>query len=90
MITIRPWRSAKWPGTSFHPSDPNTYGSPTSSASASAHSAPCAQPSANAATVIRPTPIAVPMPRPTTERRSCGSSRLAIVNSAMCAKRTTA
>ncbi len=23
MITIAPWRSAKWPGTSFQPSAPN-------------------------------------------------------------------
>ncbi len=26
MMMIRPWRSAKWPGTSFQPSDPNRYG----------------------------------------------------------------
>ena len=39
---ISPWRSAKWPGTSFQPSAPKRYGPPMSSSSASAHSAPCA------------------------------------------------
>ena len=35
-MMIRPWRSAKWAGTSFQPSEPNKYGPPMSSASASA------------------------------------------------------
>ena len=37
----------------------------------------------------RPTPIAVLAPRPVTERRRAGSSRLAITNSPMWARRTT-
>ena len=51
---IRPCRSAKWPGTSFQPSAPKTNGPPMSSTSASAHSAPCAAPSANAAADQQP------------------------------------
>jgi hypothetical protein len=88
MMTISPWRSAKWPGTSFHPSDPNTYGSPMSSASASAHNAPCAGPSRNAAAVMSATPIAVPANRPSVERRSAGSPRAATSSSAIWANRT--
>ncbi len=34
MITIAPWRSAKWPGTSFQPSWPNRNGPPASSSNA--------------------------------------------------------
>ncbi len=42
----------------------------------------------NAATNSSPTPIAVLTARPMTERRSSGSSRLASMNSTMCAVRT--
>ena len=59
MITIRPWRSAKWCGTSFQPSDPNRYGPSMSSASAAIQSASCASPSTWDAATSSPTPIAV-------------------------------
>ncbi len=46
MITISPWRSAKWPGTSFHPSTPKKKGPPMSKSRAVTQSAPCSAPSA--------------------------------------------
>ena len=36
MITIRPWRSAKWPGSSRQPAGSMSSGPPMSSVSASA------------------------------------------------------
>ena len=90
MITNSPCRSTKWPGSSRQPSLPNTYGSPTSSARAIAHSSPCAQPSANEAATRSEKPIAVPTARPIVERRNAGSSRPMITNRAMWAMRTNA
>ena len=45
MITISPCRSAKWWGTSFHPSEPNRYGPSMSRARAAIQSASWASPS---------------------------------------------
>jgi hypothetical protein len=59
MRTISPWRSAKWPGTIFHPSTPKNAGPLMSSRRATAQSAALAQPSTKAAAVSRPTPNAV-------------------------------
>ena len=53
---ISPWRSAKCAGESFHPCEPNTNGPPMSSSSASAHTAPCANPSRNDAPIEQPDP----------------------------------
>ena len=61
-----------------------------STTSAMSHSAPCTQPSQSAATATSDTPTAAPHPRLTTERRSSGSSVLAMANSPMWAARTTA
>jgi hypothetical protein len=41
-------------------------------------------------TISKPDPIAVLIARPITDERRFGSSRLASMNSAMCASRTTA
>ena len=87
-MMIAPWRSAKCPGTSFHPSAPNRYGPPMSSRSARHHSAIRSVPDANAASTSSPTPIAVLSASPVTDLRSAPSSRLASVNSAMWAART--
>ena len=61
-----------------------------SSVSASAHSAPWSVSSANDAPASRPEPTSVLASRPDTDRRSSGSSRLAITNSAICDSRTIA
>jgi hypothetical protein len=90
MITIRAWRSAKWPGASFQPSVGITSGPPMSSASASAQSPAWSWLSANEAAASSPTPTAVLANRPSTERLSSGSSRLATMNRAICPSRTTA
>ena len=89
MMMISPWRSAKCSGTSFQPSWPISSGPPKSSASASAHSPPCSVPSVNAAATSRPTPTLVLPASPQTDLRSAGRSKLAMMNSAMCAARTT-
>ena len=44
----------------------------------------CAAPSVNEAAASSATPVAVPPARPSTERRSSGSSRLAARKSAIC------
>ncbi len=59
-----------------------------SSASASAQSAPCAQPSRNDATTSSPTPIAVLAASPSTDWRIAASSSLARVNRAIWQART--
>ena len=61
-----------------------------SSASASTHSPACSQSSANEAPTRIPVPSAVLMARPLTDVRSPGSSRLAMMKSAIWASRTTA
>src|SRR6201999_4309997 len=83
-----PWRSAKCPGTSCQPSTPKKYGPPKSSASASAQSAACSQPSKAEARARRPTAIAVETASILVELRSAvPSGPAAIVNSAMWATR---
>ena len=89
MITISPWRSAKWCGLSCQPADLKKYGPPMSSTSASAQSAPCSVPSANEALTSSPLAIPVEIARPMTDERRLGWSRLASMKSAMCAIRTT-
>ena len=56
MSTISPWRSAKWAGSRCQPSDPNRNGTAMSTTSATAHSAPCTQPSQNAGDGDQATP----------------------------------
>ena len=90
MMMIRPWRSAKCSGSSFHPSAPNSAGPPMSSRRASSHSPPCSAPSVNDAPAMIPTPSAVLMARLVTDFRRPGSPRDAMANSTMCAIRTTA
>ena len=77
ISTIRPWRSAKWPGTSFQPLESYTYGPPMSSTSATTHRTPCRAPSVNAAATRKPQPIDVLTSSRPTEWRRCASSRLA-------------
>jgi hypothetical protein len=62
---------------------------PTSRAIAAAQSAPCATPSVKDAAARSVTPVAVLPASPVTDRRSPGSSRLAIVKSQICARRTS-
>ena len=90
MITISPWRSAKWPGSSRHPPGSITSGPAMSNPSAAAHSRPWSRPSANDAPTSSPVPSAVLASRPQTARRNPGSSRLAIRNRPICANRTSA
>ena len=71
-MKMRAWRSAKWPGTSIHPSDPKRYGPPKSSKSASAQSAPWSAPSVRPAATMIATAIAVLAARPFTEWRRLG------------------
>jgi hypothetical protein len=64
MMTIRPWRSAKWCGTSRHPSAPKKYCGAASSTRASAQNANCSVPSANDASTSSVVPSAVLTARP--------------------------
>ncbi len=82
-MMISPWRSAKWRGTSFQPSEPKKNGSPMSSSRASDQMAAWPSPSRNDATTSNATPTAVPTASPTVERRSAGSSREASMKRAM-------
>ena len=77
MMT-RLWRSAKCPGTSFHPRMPNSAGPPQSIRIAIPHSASWAPPERNDTPTSSPIPIAELIANPTTDRRSPGSSRLAM------------
>ena len=88
-MMISPWRSTKWRGASFQPSEPNTYGSPTSSASASAQSAPCNAPSVNEAPIRMLVPSRVPTASPLAERCRPGSPRPALYKRITCPIRTT-
>ena len=84
-MMISPWRSAKWPGTSFQPSCPNRSGPPMSSRIASAQSAPCSFVSAADAANSNPTPSVVETIRPLTALRKSGVSRDAIQKRISCA-----
>ncbi len=88
-MMISPCRSTKCLGASFQPSEPNTYGSPTSSASASAQSPPWRAPSVKEAAIRMLTPITVPSASPPTERRIPGSSRPAAYSRMICPILTT-
>ena len=87
-ITMRPWRSAKWPGANRQPLVSMNSGPAMSNASAVAHTARRAPPSRNEPEIRIAVAIAVLVARPTTEWRRPESSRLASMNNAMWAART--
>ena len=88
MITISPWRSAKWPGTSFQPLEPKKYGPPMSSSERERPQRALQQPVGERGATSSPTPIAGADRQPDAPSGAApGSSRLAITNSQICADR---